>query len=95
MIASVPAHVSLLLGKAMKLDAESMPPGTAQWLFENLRFDGEEENRRQALQDKALEGTITAEENAELDDFVETAYMLDLLKAKAAASRQPAAASAA
>jgi hypothetical protein len=60
----VPAHVSHLLGRAVQVDSDSMPPQIADWLFEHLRF-----------------------KDAELDDFVETAYALDLLKARAAVAR--------
>lgn len=95
MNASMPAHVSFLLGRAMQVDAEAMPQETAHWLFEHFRLNSEDENRRQSLYDKAMNGTITAEENAELDDFVEAAYALDLLKAKAAARDHPAAGAAA
>lgn len=83
----VPAHVSHLLGRAVQVDSDSMPPQIADWLFEHLRFKDEDERRRQELYDKAMEGAITPEENAELDDFVETAYALDLLKARAAVAR--------
>ena len=83
----VAAHVSQLLGRAIQVDSDSMPAQTAEWLYEHLRFKDEDERRRQELYDKAMEGTITPEENAELDDYVETAYALDLLKAKAAVAR--------
>ncbi|MBX7209473.1 MAG: hypothetical protein K1X78_14245 [Verrucomicrobiaceae bacterium] len=89
---SAPAHMSLLLSRAAQLGQKTMPQPIAAWLFEELRFSEADEKRRNELYEKAMSGTLSPAENAELDDFVEVADTLDLLKARAAADRlaQPA-----
>ena len=61
---------------------ESFTPGVARKIV-NLRADPDLEQHVAELRRKANEGTLTAEEDAEYKDFVESVDVISILQAKA------------
>ncbi len=61
---------------------DSFTPALAQEIVE-LRVDSDLEQRISELRRKANEGILTAEEDAEYKDFVESVDIISVLQAKA------------
>ncbi len=61
---------------------EALSPAVAQAIVD-LRVDPETEARIEALRQKANEGTLTAEEDAEYKDFVEALDIISVIQSKA------------
>jgi len=75
----------MILGRVLRPERGDLPPETARWLLE-VDFDPADQERIAELYEKAREGTLGAEEDAELEDYGDVGRLLELLKAKAKAS---------
>ena len=62
-------------------DPKQVTPDQARYLLE-VRFPPSDLDRINALSAKAREGTLTPDENAELDRYVHLGHLLSILKAK-------------
>lgn len=62
-------------------DPHRITPDQARYLLE-VRFPQADLDRINALSAKARDGTVTPEENAELERYVHVGHLLSILKAK-------------
>jgi hypothetical protein len=82
---AVASKEGIILGRVLQPDRGNLPKETAQWLLA-MDFDPDDRKRIAVLYEKAREGTLTAEEDAELEDYGDVGRLLEMLKAKARAS---------
>jgi hypothetical protein len=75
----------VILGRALRRERGDLPRETAKWLLE-VDFDPGDRERIAALYEKAREGTLTEEENAELEGYGDVGRLPEMLRAKAKAS---------
>lgn len=87
MAAVIDSKESLILGRVLRPERGDMPPETAKWALD-VDFDPTDRERITALYEKAREGTLSAEEDAELEDYGDVGRLLEMLRAKAIASLQ-------
>lgn len=80
---------SVILGRVLRPERGDLPRETAQWLLD-VDFDPTDRTRIAALYEKAREGVLTEDENAELEDYGDVGRLLEMLKAKARASLRKA-----
>jgi hypothetical protein len=73
--------------KLLRPEHGDLPQAAAQF-FLRLTFDQADRQRMHELAVKNQEGTLTAAEAAELDEYVHAGLVLDLLRAKARRSLQ-------
>jgi hypothetical protein len=85
----VASKESVILGRVLSPERGDLPRETAQWLLK-VDFDPSDRERIAALYEKAREGTLTQEEDAELEDYGDVGRLLEMLKAKAKASLRKA-----
>ena len=85
----VASRESVILGRVLRPERGDLPRETAKWLLE-VDFDRDDRERIAALYEKAREGTLTEEEDAELEDYGDVGRLLEMLKAKAKASLKSA-----
>ena len=85
---SVASKEGMILGRVLRAEHGDLPHETARWLL--VDFDPVDHERLAALSAKAREGTLSVEEDAELDDYGDVGRLLELLKAKAKASLRKA-----
>ena len=89
---AVASKEGVILGRVLRPERGDLPGETARWLLE-VDFDPADRERIAQLYAKARKGTLTAGEDAELEDYGDVGRLLELLKAKAKASlRTPGAA---
>ena len=82
-VAAKPEPVgTAMLERLAELDAKSISPGTAR-MFLDLRFSRSQQQRVDALSQKAREGSLTPTEGAELDEFIRVADILAILQSRA------------
>ena len=82
---AVASKEGVILGRVLRPERGDLPRETARWLLE-VDFDPADRERIAHLSEKAREGTLGAEEDAELEDYGDVGRLLELLKAKAKAS---------
>ena len=73
------------MGRMIRPDRGDLPEAVAEWMLK-AEFDEVDRDRIRELSEKAREGSLTPEEDAELEDYGDVARMLELMKAKAKAS---------
>jgi tagatose-1,6-bisphosphate aldolase len=71
-----------MLKQLAELEPESLSPATARKLLE-LNFSRRQQKRVDLLSEKAQEGTLTAAEQDELDEFIRVADLLAILQSRA------------
>ncbi len=71
-----------VLGRLIKPDQGDFSPETAREIL-SLRFDDGDKARMNQLSLKAQEGTLTSDEQAEVDSYRRAGYMLGVLWSKA------------
>ena len=71
-----------VLLRLAEIDAHSLSPETARSFLE-LAFESEQQRRVNTLSEKARRGSITAEESAELDEYIHVGNLLAILQSKA------------
>ena len=71
-----------MLEQLAELEARGMSPDTARRLLQ-LDFDPAEKARVTVLSQKAQEGTLLLDEQAELDEFIRVADALAVLQSRA------------
>jgi hypothetical protein len=82
-----------ILSRVIAPGEPNLPPDTAKILL-TFDFGREDHDRMNQLAEKAREGTLTAEEQAEIDCYERVGHFLSLLRSKARISlRQQANAS--
>ena len=82
---AVASKEGVILGRVLRPERGDLPRETARWLLD-VDFDPADRERIATLYERAREGTLTTEEDAELDDYGDVGRLLELLKAKAKAS---------
>lgn len=75
MVAIDPSFHHQLLHRVFDLPRHGLTPDRARWLLD-LDFPESDAARIDALNEKASEGTLTGEERAELDAYVNVADLL-------------------
>jgi hypothetical protein len=71
-----------ILRRVFRPESGEVPAAVAEWLL-TINFASEDHARMAELMEKAREGTLTPEEDAELEDYGDVGRMLELLKARA------------
>ena len=79
--ASLPKGEAAILERVIK-PRVTVPVAAARALL-RLEFDAADRQQMHELAQKNQEGSLTAEEQTELDDYVRIGLVLDLLRAKA------------
>jgi len=82
MSATTTSHEGTILRRVFRPEQGDLPAAAAQWLL-TVDFAREDHSRMAVLLEKAREGALTADEDAELEDYGDVGRMLELLKAKA------------
>ena len=82
---AVASKEGVILGRVLRPERGDLPRETARWLLD-VDFDPADRKRIAELYEKAREGALNAEEDAELEDYGDVGRLLELLKAKAKAS---------
>ena len=82
---AVASKEGVILGRVLRPERGDLPRETARWLLD-VDFDPADRERISMLYEKAREGTLSTEEDAELEDYGDVGRLLELLKAKAKAS---------
>ena len=74
-----------ILSRVIAPEEPTLPPDTAKIIL-TFDFGKEDRERMNLLAEKAREGTLTAEEQAEIDCYERVGHFLSLLRAKARVS---------
>ena len=85
MPATLSSHGGLILSRVFRTDRGDLAPETARWLL-GVDFDPDDRKRIAALYEKAREGTLSEQEDAELEDYGEVGRFLEILRARARAT---------
>jgi hypothetical protein len=78
-----------ILSRVIAPEAPTLPPDAAKILL-SFDFPKEDRERMEQLAEKAREGTLTSEEQAEIDCYERVGHFLSLLRSKARISLQHA-----
>ena len=81
----VASKESVILSRVLRPERGNLPRETALWLLK-MDFDPNDRQRLASLYEKAREGALTDEEDAEIEDYGDVGRLLEMLKAKANAS---------
>jgi len=71
-----------MFARLIKIDEGDLPRALARCIL-TLGFDEDDQARMRELADRNQEGALTAEERAELQNFVKAGHLLALLHSKA------------
>lgn len=71
-----------IIGRSFELRADQMSPDVAQF-FLSIELADEDKNRLNALAEKARQGALTEEEQAELEEYRCGGRIVELMKLKA------------
>ena len=71
-----------IVGRLIRPDRGDFSPEAARELL-SLRFDGEDQERMRELSLKAQDGTLTASEQAEVENYRRVGYWLGILWSRA------------
>jgi hypothetical protein len=71
-----------ILSRVIAPEAPTLPPDAAMILL-SFDFPKEDRDRMEQLAEKAREGTLSAEEQAEIDCYERVGHFLSLLRSKA------------
>lgn len=82
MSATPTSHEGTILRRVFRPELGDLPATAAHWLL-TVDFAREDHARMADLLEKAREGDLTPDEEAELEDYGDVGRMLELLKAKA------------
>jgi hypothetical protein len=82
MSSSVASREGLILSRVLRREHGEISGEMARWLL-GIDFDPADHERMALLSAKAREGTLTEEEDAELEDYGDVGRLLEMLKAKA------------
>ena len=74
-----------ILSRVIAPEEPTLPPDTAKIIL-TFDFGKEDRDRMNLLVEKAREGTLTAEEQAEIDCYERVGHFLSLLRSKARVS---------
>ncbi len=77
-------HDSSVMDRLLEPFGRTLTPALARELVE-LRASAEEQDRIDELAEKCNEGTLSAEERAEYEDYVQALHFLGIVQAKARA----------
>lgn len=80
--ASLTPTDAAVIGRLVKPDRGDLSPAAAREIL-SLRFDEEDARRMNQLAEKAREGTLSAEEEAEIESYRRAGYLLGVLWSKA------------
>ena len=80
-----------ILSRVIAPEEPTLPPDTAKIIL-TFDFGKEDRDRMNLLAEKAREGTLTAEEQAEVDCYERVGHFLSLLRSKARLSLNQASA---
>jgi len=72
----------VIWARLMQTPKEPVSPEAARYLL-SLDFSDADHSRMQALMDKSNEGTLTSDEDAELDGYVNIANVLSVMHSRA------------
>ena len=78
-----------ILSRVIAPEEPTLPPDTAQ-IFLTFDFRKEDRERMNRLAEKAREGALTTEEQAEIDCYERVGHFLSLLRSKARISLKQA-----
>ena len=78
----LPPTEAAIVGRLMKPDHGDFSPEAARELL-SLRFGDEDQSRMQELSRKAQQGTLTAAEQAEVENYRRVGYWLGILWSRA------------
>lgn len=76
-----------IFGRILEHDDATLDPAAARAILD-LDFPQADKDRMLELLAKAKKGTLTAEEEAEIDNYERVGHMLSLMKSKARRSRE-------
>ena len=71
-----------IVGRLIKPDHGDFSPDTAREIL-SLQFDGDDKDRMHQLSLKAQQGTLTSDEQAEIESYRRVGYLLGVLWSKA------------
>lgn len=77
-----PSHDAAIIGRLIKPDNADFSPEAAREIL-SLQFDDADQKRMQALSLKAQEGTLTPDEQADIESYRRVGRMLGVLWSKA------------
>lgn len=89
MSAVITTNEAEILSRVIAPGEPNLPPDTARIIL-SLDFGKEDRDRMNQLAQKAREGTLTAEEQVEIDCYERVGHFLSLLRSKARLSLQQA-----
>ncbi len=78
----IPSNEAAIVGRLMKPDRGDFSPEAAQELL-SLRFGDDDQARMRELSLKAQEGTLTASEQEEVENYRRVGYWLGILWSRA------------
>lgn len=73
---------SMILSRALSTAAESMSEELARYLL-TIKLDPADESRANELAGKAREGVLSAEEQAEIDEYRRVGRVMEILRLRA------------
>ena len=76
------SHDAVILDRVVKPNRADLSPEVAR-AFLQFEFGRKDQDRMRELSAKAQEGTLLADEHAELDSYRRIGYFLDLMRSKA------------
>ena len=71
-----------ILDRALGHDVSNLSADTARY-FLSIRLDGTDEERANELAEKARSGTLTVDEQAEIDEYRRVGRVIEMLKMRA------------
>ncbi len=81
-----PSHANIsetaILSRVLEPDKPTLPLETAQYLL-TLDFGAADKERMRQLSAKARAGTLTPEEQVEIDNYEQVGHLLNILQSKA------------
>ena len=81
-VASAEISETAILSRIVCPEGEPLSREAAQWILQ-IRFPANDLNRVSALKEKATEGTLTADEDQELEHYMHVGRLLELMKSRA------------
>jgi hypothetical protein len=78
----LPSNEAAIVGRLIKPDHGDFSPETARELL-SIRFDDDDQARMRELSLKAQEGTLSPDEQAEIENYRRVGYWLGILWSKA------------
>ncbi len=76
-----PNSESAILARLIQSGQDELPPGAAEYLL-SIRFFDRDIARMNELSESARQGTLSSEEQAELDSYIHVANLLAIMQSR-------------